>query len=658
MRITQLIISGFRSFSYEPVSIEFPEKLSAFIGLNSAGKTSALEAFRKLFGSALNERNIVKEDFHIPFDEEEEEDERKLYIEAEIKFGKDIDSVPHFFSQMVIEKEKAEPYIRIRLEATWTATSLSPDGQVDLCTYFVKAPFGASETSENKQVFPNHLRGLIQVLYVPAIRKPSEQIRYASGSILYRILRRIKWDDSFKDSFQEHVDDISELFREQKDVGTIETSIKGFWNRFHKDQRYTQADLTFGGNDFESVLKKLEIAFSPSSTGRPYKVDDLGEGYRSLFYLTLVCSMLEIEETVEPELGEIGITRPLLTILAIEEPENHIAPQLLGRVISILKLISEKENTQVLLSSHTPAIIKRIKPESICHFQITKEFRTLVNRILLPPKEVDEYKYVKEAIQNYPEIYFAKLVVIGEGDSEDVIFNRFMKIKNVDFDDNIVSFAPLGHRFVNHIWKLLDVLNIPHVTLLDLDLGRNGGGWGRIQYILRQLIAVGHDSKELLKTEDGKQADLDKMDEWEVSDTDQLKELMSWVKFLRDYNVYYSTPLDLDFLMLSQYPEAYKGIIPAKGGPRIPDKSKAKDKYDEKVKEGVASALKSVTANDKVYTDEEKELMIWYTYHFLNRGKPATHIEALSKLGDEAIGKNFPPLFESIFKRISKLLGS
>ena len=72
--------------------------------------------------------------------------------------------------------------------------------------------------------------------------------------------------------------------------------------------------------------------------------------------------------------------------------------------------------------------------------------------------------------------------MIGEGDSEHLIFNRLMEVYDKDFDDNIISFAPLGHRFVNHIWKLLSSIHVPYITLLDLDVGREGGGWGRVKY--------------------------------------------------------------------------------------------------------------------------------------------------------------------------------
>ena len=474
------------------------------------------------------------------------------------------------------------------------------------------------------------------------------------------MLRKIKWGDEFKEDFDKKINDINQAFQGLKEFGTVQKSITDFWIKFHKDERYKDTLLGFGGSDFDSILKKLEISFSPTGTHKSFGIEELGDGYRSLFYLTLVCALLDVEEKLAEETVEaIGVTRPLLTILAIEEPENHIAPQLLGRVVKILTTIAKKDNSQVLLSSHTPSIVKRLEPESIIHFRITEDYETEVNQIFLPEKADEAYKYVKEAIHNYPEIYFARLVVIGEGDSEEVIFNRLMEVMKVDFDDNIITFAPLGHRFVNHIWKLLRALNIPYITLLDLDVEREGGGWGRVKYALQQLIEIGYAKERLLMLDGGRilsHADLKEMHRWPLTCPAELGNLNSWVRFLENYKVFYSNPLDLDFLMLTHYPEFYKNAIPKNGGPRVPDKIIEPTAFAEKVKSSLQATLKSENATAITYTNEDKELMIWYNYHFLGRGKPATHIEVLSSMSDEQLNDKIPEIFKKIFKEISLTL--
>lgn len=663
MQISLVKIKGFRSFGPDEICIPVNEKLVGFIGQNSAGKTTALDALRKLFSPSTAEREIFRQDFHIGKNENPEEiTERFMIIEVRIDFSNDEkDSVPHFFNNMVVDDEGEDPYIRLRLEAKWQKSELMPDGEIESKMYFIKVAENEPEEENSKLVFPNHFRSLIQILYVPAIRRPAEQLKFVSGSILYRVLKKIKWNEDFKAEFDEKMESINAAFKGLPEFSIIQSSISSFWHKFHKDERYNDTLLGLGGNDLDSILKKLEISFSPTGTHRNFTVDELGEGYRSLFYLTLVCSLLDVEEKLAEKEDEddIGIKRPLLTIIAIEEPENHIAPQLLGRVIKILMTISEKENSQVFLSSHTPAIIKRLVPENILHFRINDKYETEVHEILLPDKTDEAYKYIKEAVRNYPEMYFAKLVVIGEGDSEEVIFNRLMNIMKTDFDDNMITFAPLGHRFVNHIWKLLTTLHIPFITLLDLDIEREGGGWGRVKYALQQLIKIDIDKNKLLELEDGSilsDKSFEKMHESSLVEEDSIKRLNGWLDYLKEFDLFYSNPLDLDFLMLTHYPEFYKKAKPDNGGPRIPDKTKSPTDFEEKVNVAIQATLKSETAKALTFTSEEKEIMIWYNYLFLGRGKPATHIQVLSSMTSREIKSNLPGVFKEIFTRISSKL--
>ncbi len=76
-----------------------------------------------------------------------------------------------------------------------------------------------------------------------------------------------------------------------------------------------------------------------------------------------------------------------------------------------------------------------------------------------------------------PEIYFARVVVLGEGASEDIVLPKMFEAAGLPMDENGIILAQLGGRHVNYLWKLLSDLEIPYATLLDLDLGRHQGGW-------------------------------------------------------------------------------------------------------------------------------------------------------------------------------------
>ena len=327
-----------------------------------------------------------------------------------------------------------------------------------------------------------------------------------------------------------------------------------------------------------------------------------------------------------------------------------------------------------MLTSHSTAIIKRIDPENLRYFRLeANDCTTRIKAITLPDKEklADQYKFIKEAVKAYPELYFAKLVILGEGDSEEIILPKFWSAKNGNLDASGIPIVPLGGRHVNHFWRLLNDLNIPHITLLDLDKERDGGGWGRIKYVLDQLIQNGVDRNKLLKIKNGIMTDeeLEGMLGWNVKDADALQ---SWIDYLEIYSVFFSSPLDIDFLMLEHYGEVYKEILGEKEGPRlmviIGGKRQQKyiksiemlgesyPEYEKRIIEDVQHALKECGGEGITYTEEQKKLMVWYTYFFLNRGKPSTHIEALSKIEDKSLIASMPTVFSKIIAVAEKKL--
>nr|WP_324610270.1 ATP-dependent endonuclease [Streptomyces sp. KE1] len=93
-------------------------------------------------------------------------------------------------------------------------------------------------------------------------------------------------------------------------------------------------------------------------------------------------------------------------------------------------------------------------------------------------------------MQAYSELNFSRFVVLGEGDSEQFVLPRVLAAAGIPEDDASVSVVPLGGRHVNHFWRLLNELQIPHATLLDLDAGRYHGGWGWGRNALNQINAV------------------------------------------------------------------------------------------------------------------------------------------------------------------------
>ena len=643
-------------------------------------------ALNTIFSQNSGDRILQRSDFHVPKDKKIEElDILNLYIEAIFAFDEvladnceNTNAIPMFYQSMVVDSPEGIPLLRVRLVATWERSS-NLEGSIDSHIYYITCT--EEEKIDERNMHPANRKELdfIRVIYVPAVRDPSKQLKNVSGTMMHQILSTVNWDETTQNRIRDTIGVLNNSFASEKGVDILNKSIHSQWKNYDSDNRYSDAVLRFNSTDIESAIKNSEVYFSPTVTEKEYTIDEMGDGLRSLFYISMVNSILDVEATIAEEIDKnienkaFSQVPPVLTIVAIEEPENHISPQLLGKLIANLKCISEKNNAQVMLTSHSPAIVKRIEPEDIRYLRIDiSKMNTVVRKIILPDKESleNQYKYIKEAVRAYPEIYFSKIVVLGEGDSEEIILPKFLEVYGKNLDADGISIVPLGGRYVNHFWRLLSELKIPYVTLLDLDRERKGGGWGRIKYALQQLLLIGAPREKLLQLSDGVFLSDEELSLMHTRAVDQIQDMDIWIRKLEDYNVYYSYPLDIDFMMLETIGEKYKDSLDENEGPMLSvkdeqetnrkiaikeiDKDKYSKEYKERMELDVRHTLKKEGGNGITYNETQKEWMIWYNYFFLNRGKPATHIAILSAMSDDELLENTPEVIKRLIDKVNE----
>jgi predicted ATP-dependent endonuclease of OLD family len=660
MKIESLVITGFKSFRDE-LKIDLDE-LTAFIGSNGSGKTAVLEALTRLFSSTKSLRAIQSTDFHIPLNEKlEDQDERNLSIEVKLAFlelatGENTDAVSAVFGHMVVSEPDGKPYCRIRLEAKWINSAIQ-GGDIEEKIFWITTPNEIVD-DKDKVSLNSSDRAKIQLHYIPATRNPEEHLKQTSSSIMHKLLLAIEWSDDLKAELQSMAETIKTKFQSETAISAIQTELTSIWNSLFRTDFYQSVNLSPFNSDFGKILMKTEIGFTPSTDGNEQTIERLSDGMKSLFYFTLIKTLFEIEnKIISDAIDDLKMNRlniPLFNIFAIEEPENHLAPHYLGRIMKVFRDISNSNRAQVLITSHTPTIIKRVDPEEIRHIRLDNNRLSVLSRIVLPEKRDEAFKYVKEAVKAYPELYFSKLVVFGEGDSEELVLAKIAEAHDVLVDQAFVSVVPLGGRFVNHFWKLLSQIGIPYVTLLDYDKERGlDGGFGRIKYVLNQLIKLGVDKNILLALSDGSilsDTDLENMHK-RVSNGKEI----AWMTMLERHNVYFSYPLDIDFMMLEKYPSAYKTFSKGQRGPIIPNVTDTD--YEKKAQESIASVLKKTKKEDIEALDissyPNHEYYFWYKYLFLGQGKPTSHLNALSQLSDKDLRDNCPEVLTKIIDNIN-----
>jgi len=167
--------------------------------------------------------------------------------------------------------------------------------------------------------------------------------------------------------------------------------------------------------------------------------------------------------------------------------------------------------------------------------------------------------------------------------------------------------------------------------LLDLDVARYQGGWGRIKYVNDQLAQ--HEPDKTLPKGHG-------IPSWNDA-AQKVRAFANYATLLEERGVYFSFPMDLDFAMLLAYPQAY-GVVKA-----VPDEAE------------IQAVLGKSHHDSTQYTEEERKLFSTYHQRFKLGSKPAAHIEALANLSDVDVLANMPEslgrLADAVIARLAEL---
>ncbi|PPF50142.1 MULTISPECIES: ATP-dependent endonuclease [unclassified Rathayibacter] len=633
MKIVTLRLSNFQSFGPEPTAIDLSD-LTYVLGPNGAGKTAVLEALSRLFSPILPQRTIRPTDFHAPYSSAANADDTPstLWLEVDIALPESGDdgqhaSVPPNFAHMRITTEEDVPQVRVRLTAT-----LAPDGVVDEKIEYV-LEFDESGNPGKTESMSRYDRGHIEVHYLPARRDPSDHIAYTTSSLIGRTLRAADWAAE-RTKLNKLSDKITKTLTTNAAVASIGVDLSAEWQRLHTGSFFADPAIAFGRGELEGVLRQLTITFSPSHDGAALPFERLSDGQKSLLYISLVLSWQVLARRVlagkESSLDPDKLRPPVHTVIALEEPENSLAPQYLGRIVRQLRGACKEGDVQSVIATHAPALLRRVDPEAIRFLRLNSERQSTVHRVVLPDSSEEASKYVQEAVKAYPELYFSRLVVLGEGASEQVVIPRVLAAAGIAEDDASVSVVPLGGRHVNHFWRLLNELQIPHVTLLDLDSGRYQGGWGRVRNVLKQINKV---------TPTFKQEHIDKLPTWDADrDFPEFAEGKNAVLALEGKGVFFSAPVDLDLMMLKAFPGAYDVE------PSAPDE------------QAIVAVLGKKHINDERLDDDVLALFDDYHAKFDLRSKPATHLTALASLDDEALNEGLPGVLGRLVARVQATL--
>lgn len=212
------------------------------------------------------------------------------------------------------------------------------------------------------------------------------------------------------------------------------------------------------------------------SDGTETQIQHQGHGAQRAFIYSLIDYMATQKSARE------GLCRPV--ILLFEEPEIYMHPQLLRLLKNSLKLVAQREQWQVLISTHSPIMIEVAdNPKSLIILRRENESRRIIKTQLQDDPfsditgEINERDMLRASLDFHPtvcEVFFAKHAVLVEGDSEKAIFQYADKIlksmghANIKHED--VTIVSCGGKWtILPIARLLNAFQIPYKVIHDMD---------------------------------------------------------------------------------------------------------------------------------------------------------------------------------------------